>query len=307
MKKHLTLIPLIFLISLISACQQGEFAAEETRAETGLTIIDVHVHAYPAWRGAEAAWFPRGLELPKTDEEVIDEMFDRFERLNIVKAVVFGPTLESWKQKSSDKIIPGWQSSIARNTQEDLDALRQSIKDGQTEVIGEILAQYAGLAPNDPALEPYYALAEEMDVPVGIHVGPGPPGSALGNSPLYRMRNGKPLLLEDVLVKHPKLRLYVMHAGWPFLDEMVALMSQYPHVYIDISASWLIPRDEFHFFLRRLVQTGFHKRIMFGSDQMYWPDAIELAIDTIESADFLTYAQKRDIFYNNAVEFFRLQ
>jgi len=45
---------------------------------------------------------------------------------------------------------------------------------------------------------------------------------------------------------------------------------------------------------------------MFGSDQMVWPEAIGMAIDGIESATFLSKEQKRDIFYNNAVRFLRL-
>jgi hypothetical protein len=49
------------------------------------------------------------------------------------------------------------------------------------------MPQYSGLAPNDPGLEPYFALAEELDVPVGIHVGLGPPGAAYAESPKYRM------------------------------------------------------------------------------------------------------------------------
>jgi len=36
-----------------------------------------------------------------------------------------------------------------------------------------------------------------------------------------------------------------------------------------------------------MVDAGFGKRILFGSDQVIWPDTIALAIDTIESADFL--------------------
>jgi predicted TIM-barrel fold metal-dependent hydrolase len=39
---------------------------------------------------------------------------------------------------------------------------------------------------------------------------------------------------------------------------------------------------------------------------MVWPDALEFAIDNIESADFLTERQKRDILYNNAARFLRL-
>ncbi len=45
---------------------------------------------------------------------------------------------------------------------------------------------------------------------------------------------------------------------------------------------------------------------MFGSDQMQWPETIDLAVDAIQSADFLNAVQKADIFYNNAAQFLRL-
>lgn len=45
---------------------------------------------------------------------------------------------------------------------------------------------------------------------------------------------------------------------------------------------------------------------MFGSDQMQWPETIALAIEAINTADFLTAEQKRDILYNNAARFLRL-
>ena len=65
-----------------------------------------------------------------------------------------------------------------------------------------------------------YQLAEQYDVPVGIHMGPGPAGIAYNTG--YRSRFSSPLLLEEALVRHPKLRVYIMHAGWPMLDDMVA-------------------------------------------------------------------------------------
>jgi hypothetical protein len=78
-------------------------------------------------------------------------------------------------------------------------------------------------------------------------------------------------------------------------------------VYVDVAQNdWGFPRKHFYSQLRRLVDAGFGKRILFGSDQMIWPDTIGLAIETIESADFLTEEQKRDIFYNNAARFLRL-
>jgi hypothetical protein len=54
------------------------------------------------------------------------------------------------------------------------------------------------------------------------------------------------------------------------------------------------------------IQAGFGKRVMFGSDQMVWPQAIERAIEGVESAPFLSPDQKRDIFYYNAARFLRL-
>jgi uncharacterized protein len=85
------------------------------------------------------------------------------------------------------------------------------------------------------------------------------------------------------------------------------MMYAYPQLYADISViNWTRPTAEFHHYLKRLVDAGFGERIMFGSDQMVWTEAIGMSIKKVESAPFLTVKQKRDIFYNNAVRFFRL-
>ena len=65
-------------------------------------------------------------------------------------------------------------------------------------------------------------------------------------------------------------------------------------------------RAAFHTYLKELIDAGFGKRIMFGSDQMVWPDAIGLAINGVDQAPFLSPEQKRAIFYNNAAVFLRL-
>ncbi len=188
-----------------------------------------------------------------------------------------------------------------------LDSLRKLFTTGRYQALAEFGPQYDGLAPNAPELEPYFALAEELDVPFGIHIGLGPPGAAYAGRPKYRMALSDPLLLEDVLIRHPNLRLYVMHAGWPFIDNMIGLLYAHPQVYIDIAViNWVLPRAEFHRYLKRLVEAGYANRIMFGSDQMQWPKAIGLAIEAVESAPFLGEQQKRDIFYNNAARFLRL-
>jgi predicted TIM-barrel fold metal-dependent hydrolase len=186
-------------------------------------------------------------------------------------------------------------------------SLRDAFDSARYQALAEFAPQFSGLAPDAVELDPVFALAEELDVPMGIYMGLGPPGITSSAYPDFRMMHSNALLLEDVLVRHPKLRLYVMHAGWPLLDEMVALMHAFPDVHVDISVlNWYLPKKEFYSYLQRLVDAEFSKRIMFGSDQMVWPDAIGRAIETVESAPFLSDEQRRDIMCGNAMRFLRL-
>jgi uncharacterized protein len=239
-----------------------------------------------------------------SDDAVMRESLNALERHNIT-AVTSG-SLESvtrWKEALPSRIVPAI-SFLAdeKRTPEELRALYQA---GRFKVFAEIGAQYRGLSLDDAALEPYFALAEQEGIPVGVHLGEGPPGGVhVGGNPDYRVALGHPLQLEPVLLRHPGLRIYVMHFGSPFVDEMIALMYSHPQVYIDIAQNnWGFPRAHFYSQLRRFVDAGFGKRILWGSDQMVWPRAIDVAIETIEKAPFLTREQKRDIFYNNAVRF----
>jgi hypothetical protein len=178
--------------------------------------------------------------------------------------------------------------------------------------LGEMSPQYLGVSPNDARLEPYWTLAEEFDVPVGVHMGPGPPGAAYESSdipfksPAFSMAASDPMLLEPVLLQHKRLRLFVMHAGWPRLEPMLALLYAHPHVYVDVAAlqaPFMVPRGVYLRYLQSLVEAGFARRIMFGSD---FPNQVGSGIDAITSATFLTAEQKADILCGNAMRFLRL-
>lgn len=54
-------------------------------------------------------------------------------------------------------------------TDVDIAALRSAYKDGRLQGMGELTNQYAGIAANDPRMEPFFALAEEFDVPALVH------------------------------------------------------------------------------------------------------------------------------------------
>jgi predicted TIM-barrel fold metal-dependent hydrolase len=286
-----------------------------------LPIIDMHMHARDAPDPARVLCLPvtvYGITEPKcsvpllsplSNESMISQTVEVLNRRNII-GVISGYPLDRVRrfvQAAPDRLIPAYQLNLGHETFLSPDALRLHFKAGDFKVLGEIENQYVGLEPGDERLEPYLALAEEMDIPVAFHLGEGYPGAPYLGSPEYRVRLGSPLLLEKVLIRHPKLRIYVMHYGSPFVDEMIAIMYTYPQVYIDIGGNvWPYPREFFYSQLRKFIDAGFGKRIMFGSDQMVWPELIDLSIEILEKSPFLNEEQKRDILYNNAARFLRL-
>jgi predicted TIM-barrel fold metal-dependent hydrolase len=277
-----------------------------------LPIIDVHMHAHTADRFGKAG-IPNPVtgkpSAAVTDEAILRATLAEMKRYNIVKAVA-GSSMESgerWRAAAPDLFIKSAQIDVGL-PMPNIEQLRAEYRAGRLGAIGEIGGQYLGLSPSDPTLESYFALAEELDLPVGIHMGISAPNTPYECCPKFRVTLGNPVLLEEVLIKHPKLRLYIMHAGYPYLQETIAIMSVYPQVYADIAViNWIIPREEFHQYLKALMRAGMGKRLMFGSDQMIWYEAIGMAIEGTESAPFLTAEQKRDIFYNNAARFLRLE
>ena len=137
-------------------------------------------------------------------------------------------------------------------------------------------------------------------------MGSGPTDVVSNGAPKHRAAIGNPLLIEEVLVRHPKLRLFIMHMGFPFAESTQALMHSYSNVYADLGAiHWAEPRSWFHSYLKRMIDAGLGDRIMFGSDQMTSPEAIAQSIEGYREADYLSEAQRNAIFFDNAVRFFR--
>lgn len=244
---------------------------------------------------------------PATDDELRDETIEVLERLNVF-GVLSGPTsrVQEWRAAAPGRFMAGLGFSLTPSAPSP-DSIRTLVRNGSLEVLAEVTNQYLGIAPADERMDRYWALAEELDLPVGIHMGPGPPGGIYIGQTDYRARLSSALLLEDILVRHPRLRVYVMHAGYPLLDDMLALLYAHPQVYVEVGVVvFTRPREDFYRYLRALVDAGFGDRIMFGSDQMVWPGAIERAVRVIEEAPFLDAARKRAILYDNAARFLRL-
>lgn len=182
----------------------------------------------------------------------------------------------------------------------DIKWVENQIKNGKIDFIGEVLSQYYGISPSDKLLYPYYKLAEKYNLPVGIHTGLAGPNHGCPN---FKVSLGSPILMEDLLLKFPKLKVWIMHAGSPFLEETIAIMSFYTNVYTDISAisnPYIVPHQDFYATMKRLIDAGLEDRIMFGSDN----GDIQQAIESVNKLDFLSTVQKEKIFFKNAEQFF---
>jgi predicted TIM-barrel fold metal-dependent hydrolase len=297
-------------------------------------VIDIHVHTFgggpglppmcpfppqflasdPKSKEGTIGWSDQNCVLPlkgaATPDDYMKEVLADYERLNVT-AVVMGDeaSVKKWKAAAPNRIIMGtsFTNGIGTGKYEPLDKLRAAYTTGGFKVMGEIGLQYEGISPSDTSVDRYFALAEELDIPVGIHMGTGGSGRANIGSPKFRGSMGNPLLLEDLLARHPKLRVWVMHAGYPMIDNMLTLLQANSHVYVDVAGLiWSYPRKEVDSYIQRLVEAGFEDRVMFGTDQLVWPKLMELSIEVIDRASYLTPQQKRDILYNNAARFLRL-
>ena len=270
-------------------------------------IIDMHVHVLADGNPLMGMTHPPTLrgetyQGVASESEHKERTFEEFRKHNIVKAVVTNGEL--WFKEDSTTIIIAGANKV-------IDSLRKQYQEGDLQVIAEMSPYYAGILADHPSQMPYFELAQELDIPVGFHIFPGGPNYGLHLMPemLGGMRtyNANPLQLENVLAAYPNLRLYIMHGGWPYVDDVKALMYAHPNLYVDIAVvNWILPQKEFNAYLKALINAGFGDRIMFGSDQMVWPQLISVGVETVNNADFLTLQQKEDIFYDNAATFLRL-
>jgi uncharacterized protein len=329
LKSHNSALSLIWVAALSAPTVSN---AQNTTADVP-PVIDVHVHAMddsgpnavpmcpntakftasdPATKEAPIGWVQEECTpklYPAAKGAYMKDVIAEMERLNVT-GVVFGSpeSVQRWRDAAPNRVIPGTSfSGAGPGKRVALDELRKHFTTSGFKVMGEIGLQYEGISPSDPSVDQYFALAEELDIPVAIHMGTGGSGRANITRPTFRGSMGDPLLLEDLLARHPKLRVQIMHAGYPMIDNLLTLLQANSHVYVDLAGLiWSYPLKEVNRYIERIVDGGFGDRVMFGTDQLVWPKLMAYSISIIQNADYLTPEQKRDILYNNAARFLRL-
>ncbi len=308
-KQTHVIISLIVWLLLVTLAVES---AQIPKTQGQLPVIDMHVHAF----GKDGEYGVKdfyGNPASENPEMLFRETYERFRKYNVVKAIVSGPleAVETWKSKDEDnRVIRGILISTPDEGGMNVNRFEDLVKNGKIEVFGEIGALYGGTTLSDPEWQPYLRICEQHDIPVAVHTGVGLAAVADTWTSKTRLRLGDPYLIEDVLVRYPKLRIYVCHSGSEWHEHALVMMTLYPQLYSDLGAMlWYQPLDKRYAreFLAKAKQAGCLDRVMFGSDQMFWPHAIEMSIEYLNSLDFLTEKDKRNILYNNAARFLRLK
>lgn len=272
-------------------------------------IIDLHRHT--PWPG-------------ESDGQAIGEIKQTLRAHNVVASALFITGREDINQYRSDKdvrfflspMLPcpdltaerKWCAVESDGPMPDPEWLEQQLANGSLAGIGELVFNYAGIAPDDPKMAPYWSMAARHDAIAFVHIGRGPaegqgPRRHAGCCQAYRADFGNPALLRPVLQRHPRLRMVLQHAGFDYLDETLSLLRDFPNVFVDMSVLNSIgPRALHDASLQNLASSGYADRVVLGSDDQDYAPVIE----RIEGATFLNPAQRRAIYYDNAAKLLRL-
>lgn len=149
------------------------------------------------------------------------------------------------------------------------------------------------LPPTDRLYYPIYAKCVELDVPICFQVG--------HTGPLCPSEPGRPIpYIDQVALDFPELKMVCGHIGYPWTQEMIAVATKHPNVYIDTSA---YTAKRFPAELVAYMKTNGKKKVLFGTNYpMIQPakcleNLPDLGLDEAVSSLFLN---------GNAVRVFKL-
>lgn len=149
-----------------------------------------------------------------------------------------------------------------------------------------------GLPINAAEWFPFYAKCAELDIPVVFQVG--------HSAEFMPSAHGRPILLDDIALYFPELRLIGGHTGWPWVEELIAMAWKHPNVYICTSGH--APRYWDKSLVHFLNSRGKGK-VMWGTD---YPLILhEESLQQIEELN-LKPEHKQALLHDTAVGVFKL-
>ena len=259
-----------------------------------IVAIDVHTHAEvgrtgedglkPEWRDAAKKYFGEG------GRPTVEDVAAYYRERNMAavvftvdavtqtgRAAVRSEEIAEVAAANSDVLIPF--GSVDPHRPDALDEVRRLVALG---VRGfKFHPNIQAFFPNDEAFYPLYAAIEEAGLPALFHTGHSGIGSGLPGGGGIRLKYSNPMLVDDVAVDFPELKIVLAHPSFPWQDEAISVALHKAQVYIDLSGwspKYFPPQ------LVRYANTQLRDRVLFGSDYpMITPDRW---LADFEQADF---------------------
>jgi len=103
----------------------------------------------------------------------------------------------------------------------------------------------------------------EVDAPAIFHTGHSGMGSGMRGGGGIHLKYGQPMLVDDVAVDFPDIKIILAHPSWPWVDESLSMALHKENVFIDLSG-WS-PK----YFQPQIIQyanTQLKHKMLFGSD-----------------------------------------
>lgn len=244
-----------------------------------LVAIDCHVHVEigpdgsdhlsPVLREAAARYFRGELELPSIDD------ISSYYRDREMMAVVFGvdsalttgqPRIPNQfivqgAERHPDVLIP-FASIDPRRGAEGVAEARELLDQGAIRGF-KFHPNIQSFDPNDPIAYPFYELIEAHGSIALFHTGHSGIGSGLPGGGGIRLKHSNPMLVDDVAVDFPDMKIIMAHPSFPWQDEALSVAMHKPQVYIDLSG-WTPKRfpPQLISFMKGVLKD----RVLFGSD-----------------------------------------
>ena len=117
--------------------------------------------------------------------------------------------------------------------------------------------------PADRMAYPIYEVINEYKLPAIYHTGHSGMGTGMRGGGGMRLKYGEPMLIDDVAVDFPDMKIILAHPSWPWVDQSLSMALHKDNVFIDLSG-WS-PK----YFPKQVIQyanTQLKHKMMFGSD-----------------------------------------
>ncbi|MEO5597247.1 MAG: amidohydrolase family protein, partial [Novosphingobium sp.] len=117
--------------------------------------------------------------------------------------------------------------------------------------------------PADRIAYPIYEVIAEHQLPAIFHTGHSGMGTGMRGGGGVRLKWGRPMLVDDVAVDFPDMKIILAHPSWPWVDESLSMALHKENVFIDLSG-WS-PK----YFPPQVITYAngqLRKKMLFGSD-----------------------------------------